>query len=229
MAIVSPSAIVVFMKSTKFVTSEYYHIFNRGVEKRQIFSDDTDTQRFLKSIAVFNTVNAVGSIYEYSFESKKRKTIKSKKLVEIICYCLNNNHYHLLLRQSINGGLGEFIRRLGIGYTSYFNIRNKRSGVLFQGRTKSAHIDSNEYLLHLSAYINLNHKIHPFGDRISKSSWEEYVEEGKTRDSTRICSKQIVLRQFKNCKEYKAFALEALDNIRQKKTMYGEMKKLLLD
>src|SRR3989344_7327953 len=189
------------MKSTKFVTGEYYHIFNRGVEKRQIFSDNIDIQRFLESLEVFNTVNAIGSIYEHSFENKKQKTKRAKKLVDIVCYCLNHNHYHLLLRQSIDCGLGEFIRRLGIGYTSYFNIRNKRSGVLFQGRTKSVHADSNEYLLYLSSYINLNHKIHTLGDRISKSSWEEYIEDNKKVN--RLCSQQIVLGQFKNRKEYK--------------------------
>ena len=227
MAIASPSATVIAMKSnSKFATGEYYHIFNRGVEQRQIFSDDYDLQRFMKSMEVFNSVDATGSIYECSFEEKK-KNCRVKKLVEIVCYCLNHNHYHLLLKQVRDGGVGEFIRRLGIGYTIYFNLRNKRSGVLFQGRTKYVHVDSNDYLLYLSAYINLNHRIHKLGDRISKSSWMEYI--GESKSGAYVCSKHIILDQFKNNKEYKSFSLETLENIRQKKEMYYDMKQLLLE
>jgi len=77
-------------------------------------------------------------------------------LVEIIVYCLNPNHYHIILRQVSEGGVSKFMLKLSSGYSSYFNKKNKRSGSLFQGRFKAVHIDSNEYLLYLSAYVNKN-------------------------------------------------------------------------
>ena len=67
-------------------------------------------------------------------------------LVQIICYCLNPNHYHLLLKEIKDGGISEFMKRVGGGYTWYFNNKHKRSGTLFQGRFKSVHIKSNEQL-----------------------------------------------------------------------------------
>ena len=67
------------------------------------------------------------------------------------------------------------MQRLGTGYTKYFNGRYKRTGSLFQGVFKSSHIDSNEYLLHSSVYVNLNDRVHKIGDGLSRSSWNEYI------------------------------------------------------
>src|SRR4051812_33091994 len=133
------------MRKTDLVTGEHYHIYNRGVDKRSIFEDRQDLERFYQSIKEFNSLEPIGSIFENSFE-KERNT---KKLVDIVCYCLNHNHFHFILRQRSENGISEFMKRLG-GYTWYFNNRHKRSGALFQGVFKSSHIDSDEYLLHAS-------------------------------------------------------------------------------
>ena len=74
-------------------------------------------------------------------------------LVEIVAYCLNPNHYHLIVKQISEKGIERFMQKIGTGYTNYFNKRYERSGALFQGKFKSIHIDSNEYLLHLSVYV----------------------------------------------------------------------------
>jgi len=79
---------------------------------------------------------------------------KVDKLVDVVCYCLNSNHYHMILKQKSNDGIKKFMHKLGTSYTMYFNKKLKRSGSLFQGKFKSIHIDSNEYLLYLSAYVN---------------------------------------------------------------------------
>ena len=140
---------------------------------------------------VFNTVEPIGSIYAISFNKrnnkklsnettkflKSKKGILKKKLVNFICYRLNSNHYHLLLEQVADNGISEFMKRLGGGYTRYFNEKYKRSGVLFQGVFKSSNINSDEYLKHLSVYINLNDRVHKLSGETTKySSWEEYVE-----------------------------------------------------
>jgi putative transposase len=194
------------MRKVEFINGEYYHIYNRGVDKRNIFVDDFDYLRFLKSIKEFNNIDPIGSLYQKSFEDKKTsKNIKdtpcpighgvSKALVEFIAYCLNPNHYHFIIRQIEVKGIEKFMHKLSMGYAKYFNHKNKRSGSLFQGPFKSAHIKTNEKLLLLSAYVNCNHFIHGLGEKNWKySSHLDYI--GK-RDG-KLCEKKIILGQFNN-------------------------------
>jgi len=217
-------------RKTIFAIDEYYHIFNRGVDKRIIFADDYDIRRFFKSMIEFNTIDPIGSLYLNSFNRLRGETPKSaEKLIDIIAYCLNSNHFHLILKQSVEGGISEYMKRLG-GYTSYFNNKYDRSGSLFQGTFKSVHVDSNEYLLHVSAYINLNDRAHQLGDKISKlvesiSSWGEYTNTGIKG----ICEKEIILDQFENVDDYKEFALSSLESIVQRKNELEDLDKLLLE
>lgn len=214
------------MSKIRFVNENFYHIYNRGVDRREVFSSREDFDRFLKSMAVFNMTAPIGGIYASSFiqGNKYRLRHPMSKLVNIVCYCLNSNHFHLLLEQCVEGGISEFMRRLG-GYTKYFNNKYKRNGVLFQGKFRSIHIDSNEYLLRLSAYVNLNNKVHRLRHRMSKSSWDEYI--GNEREG--ICRRDIILDQFKSTKEYCEFAEEALENILEKKDLSKELEQLLIE
>lgn len=128
-------------------------------------------------------------------------------LVEIIAYCLNPNHYHLLLKQTSEKGIEKFMQRIGNGYTKYFNTKNKRTGALFQGKFKSIHVDNNEYLLHLSAYINLNNQMKGTVLPLSRSSWDEYRENVAEK---KICDTDIILGQYKSAEEYRQFAQSSL-------------------
>jgi putative transposase len=215
------------MRKTEFAIGEYYHIYNRGVDKRVIFSDENDMNRFLQSMREFNSIEPIGSIYENSFRQLGNRVSKSGRLVDFVCYCLNPNHYHFILKQVSGKGIEKFMHRLGLGYTKYFNQKNVRSGVLFQGAFKAIHINNNEYLLHLSAYVNLNNRVHQLGNRVSKSSWNEYVEKGESLRKTakKFCLKQPVLGQFRKIQEYKEFAENALRGIREKK----DMEKLIME
>ena len=193
----------------KMATGEYYHIYNRGVDKRSITKDTKDTERFIQSLEFFNSKEPVISLREVI----SGENIKSEdSLVEIICYCLNSNHYHFLLKEIHKGGISEFMKRLNGGYTWYFNNRHKRSGSLFQGVFKSVHIKSNEQLLHISAYINLNNRVHKISGETAgkvRSSWDEYMN----KSNRKICSKEIILGQFNSVKEYKSFAESSLKQI----------------
>lgn len=211
-----------YMRKTQFVTGEYYHIFNRGTDKRSIFGDKGDYVRFLQSMEEFNAVIPIGSLYENSFHKHSQlghavSKLDHKPLVSFVAYCLNPNHYHFILRQSVDRGIEKFMHKLGLGYAKYFNQKNHRSGVLFQGPFKDAHIDSNEYLLHVSAYVNLNNRVHKLGNGVSKSSWNEY-RKGKTGE-TGLCDKEIILEQFKSHAEYENFALGALKVMLDRKEM----------
>lgn len=136
--------------------------------------------------------------------------VSADPLVEIIAYCLNPNHYHLILKQVSERGIEKFMHKVSTGYTNYFNKKNERSGSLFQGPFKAIHVDSNEYLLYLSAYVNRNHFIHSYEDKGAKlpngslaplDGWKycsapDYL--GK-RSGT-LCNKDVVLGQFEDWK-----------------------------
>jgi putative transposase len=109
-----------------FSNGEVYHIFNRGVEKRSVFINDHDYLRFLHSVAEFNGIESAENIFykkEHvgSYEVKPRKMQRQHPLVEILAFTLLPNHYHLLLKQNREGGISEFMQKLGTGYTMYFN------------------------------------------------------------------------------------------------------------
>ncbi len=222
------------MRKVKFVNDQYYHIYNRGVDKRTIFQDIDDLKRFYQSMQEFNILEPIGSIYENSFLKRKEeqlgnsvpKLLIKDKLVEFICYNLLPNHYHFSLKQLKDKGIQKFMHKLSLGYTNYFNKKHKRSGSLFQGRFKAVYVKSNEQLLHLSVYINLNHQVHnleKFGGsatKLFKGSWGEYVKGEKG-----ICEKDIVLHQFGKSSDYKKFAEDSLKRIKENK----EIKKLLLE
>ena len=219
------------MRKTGFANNEFYHVYNRGVDRRFIFSDNFDIQRFYQSMKEFNSVEPIGSIYENSFPKLGRETSKLEQkhdpLVNIISYCLNPNHFHLMLEQKIGGGISEFMKRLGGGYTKYFNNKTKRRGVLFQGVFQSRHINNNEYLLHLSAYVSLNDRVHQLGretSKLNKSCWNEYVN-----GEIGLCEKEIILKQFKSTKEYEKFALSSLQNIIERKTLLRQLEEFLIE
>ena len=191
-----------------FVVGEYYHVCNRGAEKCNITKDPFDSNRFVESLIVFNDTEPIGSIYEQSFIKSKPKEQKNR-LVDIVAYCLNPNHFHLILKQLAENGISIFVGRLSGGYAYYINNKYKRTGSLFQGKFKARHLIDNDDFLHASAYVNLNNNVHQLGGLASKlvrSSWEEY-EDNK---NVSICQKDIILDQFETRKEYELFALNSL-------------------
>lgn len=152
----------------KPVTGEIYHVYNRGVEKRDIFREEEDYYRFLHDLYEFNDSNPAFNI-TYFLEQQKR-TIpniaqvirelqgdhKRDLLVEILCFCLMPNHFHLILRQIKDGGVSLFMKKIGSGFTGYINYKYKRVGPLFQGVYKLKHIPNDEYFLHCCAYVHRN-------------------------------------------------------------------------
>lgn len=204
------------MKNTSFVTGEYYHAFNRGTDKRNVFLDDFDYFRFLRSLKEFNQVDPVVSLYIKDQLGRSNKAniavrpLRIKKLVEIVAYNLIPNHFHLIIKQLRDGGISEFMKRVGGGYTGYFNHKNKRSGVLFQGKFKAVHINSNEKLLYLSAYVNGNHKVHGSRKNNKFSSMQEYLK-GKGN----LCNPKIILNQFRIIKDYAEYTENTVKEINE--------------
>ncbi|MCX6754437.1 MAG: transposase [Candidatus Nomurabacteria bacterium] len=167
------------MRKDPLLTSEYYHIYNRGVDKRDIFMNKDDLDRFVLSIKEFNTIVPIGSI-EASLKNKtdiQRLKNEDKTLISIVCFSINPNHFHFILKQEEDGGISEFMKRLLGGYTKYFNKIHKRNGALFQGRFKSKLIKDNDYFLKIRPYVNTNYLIHDIPNEkkhLVLSSCQEY-------------------------------------------------------
>jgi len=215
------------MRKVPFVTDEIYHLYNRGTDKRSIVLDRKDKERFIESVIKFNTSKPIGSIYESHFDKKnklghpmsKLKT-KSVPLVEFIAFSLNINHYHFQVRQLVDGGIEKFMQKFGNGYTKYFNNKHKRSGVLFQGKFKSTHIDSDLYLMHLNVYINFNNQFSGEKSSLTASSLEGYIG----GESVIPCEKGLILDRFKGIKDYKKFAQSAIQIIEKQKHIHKELE-----
>lgn len=149
------------MRKQPFVIGEYYHIYNRGVDKREIFSHKKDVERFIESMVKFNQIEVIGSLRNSRKTNQTApKALSGEPLVSFIAYCLNPNHFHFVLKQLIEGGIAKFMQKLQGGYTSYFNMKNSRSGSLFQGTFKSQIISNENYFNKTIGYVNKNYKIH---------------------------------------------------------------------
>jgi hypothetical protein len=130
-------------------------------------------------------------------------------LVIIEDYCLMPNHYHLILEQVEENGISKFLQKVMTGYTMYFNKRYNRTGALFQGKTKSRHIDTNPYYLQLKIYLHLN----PV-DLFDKN-WKE---NGKVK-SVKESMKFLTNFPWSSCTSYKTY----------EKYLSGQSKLLYLD
>ena len=135
---------------------DIYHALNRGVDKRTLFIDTQDYARFVHDMFEFNTDKPAVHTNRNSMVDIVGRPSPGNKIVELHGWCLMSNHYHLLLGKLIEGGLSLFLRKLNVGYAKYFNERYKRSGTLFQGRTKKILIDRDAYMLHILNYIHFN-------------------------------------------------------------------------
>lgn len=150
-------------KRPQFAAGEIYHIFNRGVEKRNIFQQVSDYFRFIFCLYELNDKNVV-KMRDRIKERKERKNtgrtraIKQEFLVEILSFCLMPNHYHLIVRQLTENGTPLFMKKLGDSYVGYFNQKYNRKGMgsLFQGRFKAVHIKTTDQLINLVCYVFAN-------------------------------------------------------------------------
>lgn len=200
----------------------FYHVYNQGVDKRDIFMDPLDSFRFAKALESFNTTNST-KFYELfkdeyglsdrtPLANKKRK--KGKKLVSVVAFCLNPNNFHIVLKQESKDGVALFMKKIAVGYTNYFNSRYDRSGSLFAGRYKSQEIEGDADLQAVSAYVNLNNHVHDeYGENthIVRSSMRDYISPD---DGMGFVDTTDVLYQFDGTRdEYFSFAQETVEFI----------------
>lgn len=148
-----------------YISNAFYHIYNRGVEKRIIFQENQDYSVFLSYLKEYLLPKNEQELREKLNNPKllgkeKDQILKAIRMnnftdeIDLACFCLMPNHFHLLVRQSSADSIARFMSSLCTRYGVYFNKKYHRVGSLFQGVYKGIHVDSEEYLLELTRYIH---------------------------------------------------------------------------
>ncbi len=149
----------------KFSVEEYYHIYNRGTDKRIIFEDEADYERFLgllyacnkhASFTVRDISDSPGGLASGRILEKLLGLECRVPVVAIGAYVLMPNHFHILIKEIKGGGISKFMHDLSTAFTMYFNEKNQRKGGLFEGTFKARHVDFDQYLKYIFSYIHLN-------------------------------------------------------------------------
>ncbi len=175
-----------------FEFGEWYHCFNRGVEKRTVFENEIDAKRFLMILYLANGTKPIGL-----FNVRKPELVKSfgyergKQIVAIGAYCLMPNHFHLLLKEVVDGGITSFMQKLGTAYSMYFNAKYERVGGLFLKPFRSRHVGSDRYFQRVLQYIHCNPA------ELYESGWKQ----GKVRSMDRL-ERKLLDYPYSSLKNY---------------------------
>ncbi len=138
------------VRTIQFVGGEYYHIYNRGNSKQEIFHDQQDYIYFTELLSHLNTEQRV------VIRELKESLDKGEMIVSIGAYCLMPNHFHILITQEKEGGISKFMQKISTAYVMYYNKKYKHTGGLFEGKFKSRYAGEDTYLKYLFSYIHLN-------------------------------------------------------------------------
>lgn len=219
-------------RNVPIVSDQIYHIFNRGIASVPTFSTPTDFLRFLDLINYYRFQDTPVSFSQFKkIDIKNRQKVfddlvqRNNKQVEIMAFCLMDNHFHFLLKQLLNKGIARFISNLQNGYAKYFNIRINRSGPLFQPMFKSVRIITDEQLLHASRYIHLNPST---GYLVEIKDLEEYPWSSLSC-YIKDCEYQFIstsmISEFMDKKQYKEFVFDQASYQRE----LGKIKHLMME
>jgi len=192
-----------------FRKNAYYHIFNQGVEKRDIFQDENDYRLFQYYLLAY--LRPIEEVLEMDPDIPLRLTSKSlAEETELLAYCLMPNHFHLLIKQKTEDAIPKLLKQLTNAYTLYFNEKHDRVGGLMQGRYKAVEVGDEKLFIHLARYIHLN----PLSGGIVKSldehRWSSYPDylEGKAGVPA---AKEKILSYFPSVGAFKGFHEDQAD------------------
>ena len=183
-------------RSIPLVAGEYYHVYNRGNNRQNIFFEQENRLFFLRRVRKY----LIG-------ETQTSEVSETSEVLEvwmtIVAYCLMPNHYHLLVCPH-DDQLSRRMQRFSISYTKAMNNRYCRTGALFEGQFQAVHVDSNEYLLHLSRYFYLNPVMAGLVRRPEDWEFSTYRDYIGLRQGT-LPTPDIVLAQFPTRDAYRDF------------------------
>lgn len=133
----------------EYVPESYYHIYNRGVNKNNIFHDRRDRIVFLSLLKRY-----LGDEVEKKPNREPYPNYTGQ--IELLAYCLMNNHFHLFIYQETSTAITDLMKSISVAYSMYFNKRYKRVGAVFQQRYRAVRILNDAQFLHISRYIHMN-------------------------------------------------------------------------
>lgn len=221
------------MRKDLLTNGEIYHVFTKSIADYKIFNQNSDFERMLQLIKYYQVENDLRLSYfiklklvqNIGFNGAFNVISKGKNdTVQIIAYCLMPTHIHLVLKQLLENGISEYMRKILDGYTRYFNTIHKRKGPLWEGRFKSVLVDSDEQLRHLVRYLHLNPTTANLATKPEEwfySSYKEYL--GEPSQGMAFCHYDDILPI--EPKLYRKFVNDQISYQRE----LGKMKKLLLD
>lgn len=206
------------MRKVPIITSQIYHIFNRGVNKGEIFFAERDYRRFLLAAIHYKIKKS-----KFSYEKLPLNALNDpgssalsatpSPRVRILAYCLMPNHFHILAQQLEDEGLRSYLQQLSNSYVHYVNIKYDRVGPLFQGRFKNVLVKSDEQLMHVSRYIHLNPLIADLISNLKDYRWFSYLSYlGKNNDG--FCDPKLILDLFPSKEAYEKFVSDHADYAR---------------
>jgi len=204
-----------------FSLDEFYHVYNRGTEKRIIFLDEYDYNRFVLLLYLCNCTDRVdlGDLLRQGLAlSEIFKIERSETLVDIGAWVLMPNHFHLLVKEKKENGITTFLQKLSTSYSMYFNYKYHRKGSLFEGPFKAKHLNYDQYLKYQLTYIHLNpigiidsgwknkniedkNKAQIFLDKYKYSSYLDYV--GEKRLEEKILHRKVFPEYFDTILSFK--------------------------
>jgi putative transposase len=177
-----------------FSIGEYYHLYNRGTDKRIIFKEEKDYNHFLYLMYICNTTKSI------ELRNIGENFDRDETLVDIGAYCLMPNHFHILTYEKTEGGISKYMRKLLTAYSMYFNKKYKRTGKLYEGVFKSIHANTDPYLKYLYSYIHLNPA------KLIDKNWKE----SKNKDTVNLL-KYVFSYKYSSIGEYINSKFKILD------------------
>jgi putative transposase len=202
----------------EFAPLSFYHIYNRGVGKMDIFNDIEDYKMFLSRLEenIFPERNEKAIL---SRSDKKRKVLPSNSF-NIISYCLMPNHFHLLIQQLTDLPISKLVSKVCTSYSMNFNKKYDRVGTLFQDQFKAVLIENNEQLLWTSFYIHKNPLEANLISDIKDYAWNSCLDYLNINNSG-LCAKNILLEQFGSPEKFASHFYESLNPLNTQYKMVG--------
>lgn len=144
------------MRKEIFAENEYYHVYNRRVDRTDLFLNDADRTRFVHTLYVANNFQRIPQGFNLLQMTPRESLMPRSPLVEVAAACLMPNHYHLVIRPLETHSVSTFFHKVGVSYTKYFNKQYSRSGRLFESTFRAKHIARDAYAMYLTKYIHFN-------------------------------------------------------------------------
>lgn len=209
------------MRKVKFVPGEMYHIYNRGLNKQQLFSEDRDYIRFLLLLIYLQSPQSLPNIRRHvnyyikhnvlDVDSRTiAKIIKTRK-VKLFTFGIMPNHFHFSAQELKEGGISWYVQRIQNAYGKYFNIKNEKKGYVFEGRFGAVHVETNNQFLYLSTYHHCQcRELGKWKGGEEKYPWSSYQDYAGVNRWGELLNISLILDQFSSLARYKKFTQNSI-------------------